>query len=100
MLLTEMTPNDLMLLEQLRIERLRGFFIQSLSHCIIIIHSSYQQTLIVHCPEPLIVDTLLNELQELSYYAWLILGVEAISLYFVQEEICRVVLRSDRLQIV
>ena len=36
------------------------------------------------------VDSLLKDVEELCDYAWLILGVEAIALYFAQEEIYRV----------
>jgi hypothetical protein len=88
MSLTEMTFDDLMLLEQFRNERLRSFFAQNLLSC------SFQRdrykTLIVHCPEAWIVDNLLPDLEELCDYAWLILGSEAIALYFMQEEVYRV----------
>ena len=88
MSLTEMTFDDLMLLEQFRNERLRSFFAQSLLSC------SFQRdrykTLIIHCPEAWIVDNLLTELEELCDYAGLILGVEAIALFFIQEEVYRV----------
>jgi hypothetical protein len=88
MSLTEMTFDDLMRLEQFRNERLRSFFAQSLLHCVF--RRGRHKTLIIHCPEAWIVDRLLPDLEELCDYAWLILGVEAIALYFVQEKICRV----------
>lgn len=88
MSLTEMTFDDLMRLEQLRTERLRSFFAQSLLHCIF--RRDHHRGLIIHCSEAWMVDRLLMDLEELSNYAWLILGVEAIALYFAQEEICRV----------
>ena len=87
MALTEMTFDDLMLLEQLRHERLRSFFAQSLSSCTFC--RDRYKTLIIHCPEAWIVDNLLTELEELCDYAWLILGVESIALYFIQEEVYR-----------
>ncbi|MFB2967528.1 hypothetical protein ACE1CD_01015 [Aerosakkonema sp. BLCC-F183] len=88
MLSTEMTFDDIMRLEQFRNERLRSFFAQNLLHCVF--RRGRHKTLIVHCPEAWMVDSLLTDLEELCDYAWLILGVEAIALYFAQEEICRV----------
>jgi hypothetical protein len=88
MSLTEMTLDDLMRLSQLRSERLHSFFAQSLLHCVF--RRSRHNLLIIHCPEAWMVDMLLPDLEELCDYAWLILGTEAIALYFAQEEICRV----------
>jgi len=81
----EMTLDDLMLLEQFRIERLCSFFAQSLPKCIVYVDP--HDTLTIHCPEPWIVDTLLIELEDLCGHAWLILGVEAIALFFAQEKV-------------
>lgn len=88
MLLSEMTFDDRIRLSQLRNDRLRSFFAQSLLHCVF--HRDRHKTLLIHCPEAWVVDSLLTDLEELCDYAWLILGVEAIALYFAQEEICRV----------
>lgn len=88
MSLSKMTLNDRMRLEQFRNERLRSFFAQSLLHCVF--YRDCHKTLLIHCPEAWMVDSLLTDLEELCDYAWLILGVEAIALYFAQEEICRV----------
>lgn len=88
MSLTEITFNDRMRLEQFRNERLRSFFAQSLLHCVF--HRGRHKALIIHCPEAWMVNSLLTDLEELCDYAWLILGVEAISLYFAQKEVCRV----------
>ena len=87
MSLTTINFEDLKLLEQFRIERLYSLFAQSLSHCII--HRDHYNTLMVHCSEASIVDAVLSDLEELCSYAWLILGVEEIVLYFAQEEIYR-----------
>jgi len=87
MLLTNINLDDVKLLDQLRLKRLRSFFAQSLLHCAI--RRDRDQTLIVHCLEASIIDAVLSDLEELCDYAWLILGVEAIALYFAQEEICR-----------
>jgi hypothetical protein len=88
MFIAELTVDDLMLLEQFRIERLRSFFAENLLQCLIYVDR--QHRLVIHCPEPPIVDTLLTDLQELCDYAWLIIGVKTIAIFFVQEEICRV----------
>lgn len=86
MFLTEMTLDDLTLLEQFRIERLRSLFAQSLLKCLMYVDHRYR--LAIHCPETWIVDTVLMDFEELCDYAWLILGVQTIALFFVQEEIC------------
>jgi hypothetical protein len=86
MSLIRVNLDDLMLLEQHRIERLCSFFAESLSHCIVV--CDRHKTLRVHCSEAA-VDIILSDLKDLCNYAWLILGVEAIVLYFAQEEICR-----------
>jgi hypothetical protein len=83
-----MTFDDLMRLGQFRNERLRGFFTQSLVLCTF--YRSRHGVLIIHCSKAWMVDRLLTDLEELCDYTWLILGVEAITLYFAQEEICHV----------
>lgn len=88
MSLTGITLNDRIRLSQLRNKRLRSFFAQSLSNCVF--HRTHHNMLIIHCPEAWMMDSILADLEEFCDYAWLILGVEAIALYFAQEEICRV----------
>jgi hypothetical protein len=85
MLLTEMNVEDLNTLMQFRIERLFNFFASSLPNCLIQIDAG--NLLIVHCPNSVIVDDLLADLEDLCSHAWLILGVHQIALYFRQEEI-------------
>lgn len=69
--LTEINIDDLLLLDQLRVERLRHFFSESLLHCVIRLDCN--QTLIIDCPEASIVDTVLSDLEELCDYTWRIL---------------------------
>ena len=88
MFITEVTLDDLRLLEQLRIERLRSLFAQNLLQCLIYV--DHRHRLAIHCPESWIVDTVLMDFEELCDYAWLILGVQTITLFFVQEEIFRI----------
>lgn len=88
MTLTDMTFADRIRLEQFRNEHLRSFCVQDLLHCVF--HRGRHKTLIIHCPEAWMVDRLLTDAEELCNYAWLILGVEAIAIYFAQKEIRRV----------
>ena len=88
-----MTADDLMLLNYSRIERLYSFFAPSLVQCHIYIN--LQNTLTIHCQEPWIVDILLVDLDDLCDLSWLILGTEAIALFFQKEEICRRVYRQS-----
>lgn len=88
MVLTEISFDDLIVLEQFRIERLRSFFSQSLMECSLSIHQ--HNLLTIHCPEPWLIDLLIDDIEELCDYAWVILGVESIVLSFAQEEVYRV----------
>jgi hypothetical protein len=81
----EFTIHDLNLLEQLRLKRLRSFFAQSLLYCLI--YLNHQKTVIIHCPDLMVMDYLMNDLEDLCNCAGLILGAKAIALYFVEEEI-------------
>jgi hypothetical protein len=85
---TEMTPQDLMLIQQLRSDRLRSFFAQKLMYCSL--HQQPPRVLKICCSEAWIIDILFSDLDELCDYAWLILGAQEIALYFAQEEICRI----------
>jgi hypothetical protein len=88
----ELTINDLNLLEQFRLKRLRGLFSQSLSHCLI--HVDCRKTLIVRCSKSKVLDSMLNDLEDLCDYATLILGANEIVIYSVQEEIYRAAIES------
>ncbi len=87
MLLTQITAEDLIRLEECRIKRLLHFFGSSLPRCLI--RLDVTNTLNVYCPDPEIVDELVDDLEDLCNYAWLILGVRTVSLYFCYEEILR-----------
>jgi hypothetical protein len=95
MSLTEININDLEKLKQLRYERLLGFFTVSLPCCQIQIDTDH--TLAIHCLDSKVVDKLLDDFEDLRSYAWLILGVKAIALYFCQEEILRTDVASPSL---
>ncbi len=85
MLLTEISIDDLEILEKLRLERLSQLFISSLTYCLVYI--DVENVFTIYCPSSEIVDELLGDLGDLCHYAWLILGCRTISLYFCQEEI-------------
>jgi hypothetical protein len=78
------TPSELKLLEELRLERLRGFFTQSLSRLPIYIdrHNGFN----IFCPNSSIFNTLLFDIENLRNQAWLILGVKTVSIYLVEKQ--------------
>ncbi len=89
----EINLEDLFLLDEYRIDRLRSFFAQGLSKCVVCVDCF--NTLTVYCPENSIVDLLLGKVEELCDCAWLTLGVKAVSIFFVQEEIYHTQFPSD-----
>jgi hypothetical protein len=94
MLLTEMNIDDLNQLQRFRLQRLLHFFTNSLTLCLIQIDVS-NNTLAVYCPQTETLHNLLDDFEDLCRYAWLILGVRAIALYFRQEEILRTDIYSN-----
>ncbi len=85
MLLTEMTVDDLNKLNQCRLRRLLHFFSPNLPQCVILLDAS--NVLNIYCPNAAVVDELIDDLEDLCNYTWLILGAREIVLYFCQEEI-------------
>ncbi|UBF29007.1 hypothetical protein K9N68_14905 [Kovacikia minuta CCNUW1] len=83
----EITTDDLFILEQLRLERFRSFFIKTLKRCSI--HLDESNTLTIYCFEPQIVDQLLEQIEQLRRCVWIVLGVQYLSISFAQEEIYR-----------
>lgn len=84
-MLLELTDEDLLILEKQRLERFRSFFSNTLLFCFL--HLNPKSKLSIHCSEPWIVDQLLSDLDQLSRYAYLIVGAQRISIYFAQEEV-------------
>ena len=83
----ELTTNDLVTLEQFRLQRFRSFFFSTLIGCPLCLDE--QQTLIIHFLEPQFVDQLLSQIDQLRWYARIVLGVSCLAINFVQEEIYR-----------
>jgi hypothetical protein len=86
--LTEMNVDDLNKLKQLRMDRLLGLFSSSLPFCLIQIDAD--NVMSIHCHHAGIMDRLIGELEDLCYYACLIVGVKFISLHSLHKEILRV----------
>lgn len=87
MLLTEITANDLHKLYQVRLDRLLCFFASSLPCCQIQIDRGHM--LDIHCPNAAIANNLLEDLEDLRYHVWLVLGIRSIDIYLANEAILR-----------
>ena len=85
MVLTALNVDDLNKLNQYRIERFLQFFTSALLSCRITLKEG--NALVVDCPQIEVVDELLDDLEDLRSYAWLILGVRRITFHFCQEEV-------------
>lgn len=81
------TAQDLSMLEDFRIDRLKQLYTQTLSGCLL---ETKFDALLVHCSEPWCVDQVMEELDRLAKAAWVVLGVKLISVCYANEEICRV----------
>lgn len=83
----ELTTNDLVTLEQYRLQRFRSFFFSTLVGCPLCLDED--QTLIIHCLDSELVDQLLRQIDQLRQYARIVLGIHCLTIQFVQEEIYR-----------
>ena len=83
----ELTLSDRVILEQYRLQRFRSFFFGSLMACPLGLDE--HRTLIIHCLDPELVDQLLSQIDQLRWYARVVLGVDSLAIRFVQEEIYR-----------
>jgi hypothetical protein len=90
----DLTANDLLILEKHRLERLRSFFADTLSFCFL--HLGDRNTLVIHCMEAWTVDQLLTEMDQLRCYAWLVVGVAHVSVYFSQEKVFTAATQKQR----
>jgi hypothetical protein len=81
---TRMNIEDIDKMNKLRVDRLIGFFITSLQHCVIQIDT--ESTLSVYCPHPKIMKELLDELEDLKNHAWIILGARKVMLYYIHDK--------------
>lgn len=81
------TAQDLSMLEDFRIDRLKQLYAQTFSACQL---ETRFEALLIHCAEPWCVDQVMEELDRIAKAAWLVLGVKSISVCYADEEICRV----------
>ncbi len=80
----QLTNQDLRLLEKYRIQRLRQLFSKTLGLCLLKLDHN---TLRVHCPEPWLVDRIIDNADHLLNSTRQMLGVRHISLYYAGEEV-------------
>ena len=81
----QLTCQDLRLLEKYRIQRLRQLFPKTLGLCLLKLDNN--DTLRVHCPEPWLVDRIIDDADHLLDSTRQTLGVRHISLYYAGEEV-------------
>jgi CRISPR/Cas system endoribonuclease Cas6 (RAMP superfamily) len=79
MSLTPINTADLEQLQQFRIQRFVCFFANNLQYCPVLVNAD--NTLAIYCPDAEFIDELLDELEDLRHYAYIILGVHEIILY-------------------
>ena len=84
MLFSTMSEDDLGRFRKYRVDRLLGFFTSSLPQCKLRFNADH--VLSIYCPNPKILHLLMNDLEDLRSYAWSILGVRKVILYFCEEE--------------
>ncbi len=80
-----LTKQDRRLLQQQRLDRFRAFFPNSLQPSLLALQANRQ--LVIHCAEAWMVDDLLDEVDRLRWYTWLVLGVKQVAICFAEEEI-------------
>jgi hypothetical protein len=83
----QITLEDLQILRQGRLDRLRKVFIKPLGLCRLQV--TRRDRLVIHCPEPWVVDELMENLDELIEAARIVVGAQSLSICFVGEEIFR-----------
>jgi hypothetical protein len=83
----QITLEDLQILRQGRLDRLRKVFIKPLGLCRL--QMTRRDRLVIHCPEPWVVDALMEDLDKLVEAARIVVGAQSMSICFVGEEIYR-----------
>ncbi len=81
----QLTLEDLQTLRKGRLDRLRKVFIKPLGLCRL--QMTRRDRLVIHCPEPWIVDELMSDLPRLTNAALIVVGAQSLSICFVGEEI-------------
>ncbi|MER3431923.1 MAG: hypothetical protein C4288_00455 [Leptolyngbya sp. ERB_1_1] len=87
------TAQDLSVLEDFRLDRLKQLCVQAFSGCSLELKFN---ALLIHCSEPWCVDQVMAELDRVVKAAWVVLGVKSVSVCYASEEVCRIKTRSSR----
>jgi hypothetical protein len=81
---TEFNLTDRRLLNQRRLKRLRKLFLHPLGLC----HLDFRRScLFIHCPEPWIVDALMEDWDYFAEMSRVIVGAQMISVHYAGEEV-------------
>ncbi len=80
-----LTDHDYRCLEKHRLDRFCALFEEMLSHCYL--HLANSNELKIHCAEPWLVDWILADIERLGSMAWIVIGVDQLSIYYAQEEV-------------
>jgi hypothetical protein len=83
----QLTLEDLQTLRKGRLDRLRKVFVKPLGLCRL--QMTRRDRLVIHCPEPWIVDELMSDLPHLTNAVRIVVGAQSLSICFVGEEIYR-----------
>jgi hypothetical protein len=83
----QLTYDDVQLLRQQRIDRLRKVFVKPLGLCRL--QLTRRDKLVIHCPEPWIVDALMGDLDRLMEASRIVVGAQSLAICFAGEEIYR-----------
>ncbi len=96
LMFTDLTADDRFILGKYRLNRFRKLFVETLSLCHTQVDAN--QTLLIHCSEPWVVDQLMADLAPLCWQAWVVLGASQLAIYYADEEIyCTVTHTWDNL---
>lgn len=83
----QLTLEDLQVLRKGRLNRLQKLFVKPLGVCRL--QMTRRENLVIHCPEPWVVDELLGDLPHLINAARVVAGAQSLSICFIGEEIYR-----------
>jgi hypothetical protein len=81
----QLTLEDLQLLRQHRLDRLKRVFVKPLELCQM--QMTRRDRLVIHCPEAWVVDALMNDLERLTQAARVVVGAQSVCICFVGEEV-------------
>jgi hypothetical protein len=92
---TKFTADDLLILDDFRLDRFRSLYPQTLTGCTLELKFD---ALLIHCSEPWCVDQLMEELDRMVKAVSIVLGTKYLSICYAAEEVYRIKTRSLRSQ--